>query len=244
MYCIKFVILLFFGFNCYSQLNNDSIIDKSSSVSAALDNSLSLMMNGPKNLQFNFNFLGNNTIIFKKIDLNVSTNYGVRYSSSLGASELIQKENLTLNFNVKNNIFVVHQYVYSFLRQINNDNYYGVGYGFNHYGKYSKTSLSYAIIYEMIDYSIDSSYSLFRHSFRFKTSLDKKKVSYNFDYFLQPSVVMLSDFVIYGVNKISFRIDGNTSFTIQDILSFRNLETTKLINNLSIGINHKFSFKK
>ena len=147
----------------------------------SLDNSLTGMSSQSKDgNQVNINFTGNNSFDYgKNLALDLGTNYQVGYSPELSQNEFIQKANLAYN-KEHWDLFTTYQFNYSLLREINSDNWFGVGGGVKEQYKWGKASLSYAFIYQNTDFmNLDNKVTL-RHSIRGKIKFEKKLFSIKF----------------------------------------------------------------
>jgi hypothetical protein len=207
-----------------------------------LDNNLTGILSSNNVTTFGFNYVGNNSIDFKKISYDFSTNYATRFSPSLKENEFIQRQNIGYE-KERWDLFVTHQYNYSLIRKISSDNWIGVGGGLKFKYSWGKLSFSYATIYQNSHYFIQSNESIFRHSLRTKIKLEKKNISFSSEYFFQPNFSNFRDVIIYGTSKISLSTGKSVSFIIQDVVNFRSTSDVKAIHNLSIGVGYKFNKK-
>jgi len=121
-----------------------------------LDNNFTGILSTNKNTTFGFNYVGNNSIDFKKISYDFSTNYSIRFSPSLKENEFNQRQNIGYE-KEKWDLFITHQYNYSLIRQITSDNWLGIGGGLKFKYIWGKISLSYATIYQSSNYFVNDS---------------------------------------------------------------------------------------
>jgi hypothetical protein len=226
---LLFAILLF-SFNIFSQ------------TEIKLDNNLTGILSSNNVTTFGFNYAGNNSIDFKKISYDFSTNYATRFSPSLKENEFIQRQNFGYE-KEKWDLFLTHQFNYSLIRKISSDNWIGIGGGLKFKYKWGKLSFSYATIYQNSQYFIESRESILRHSFRTKIKIEKKNFSFSSEYFFQPNLINYEDLIIYGTSRISLFTGKSVSFIIQDVINYRSTSDIKTIHNLSLGIGYKFNKK-
>lgn len=205
-----------------------------------LDNNFTGILSTNKTTTFGFNYVGNNSIDFKRISYDFSTNYSTRFSPTLKENEFNQRQNVGYE-KEKWDLFITHQYNYSLIRQIISDNWLGVGGGLKFKYDWGKISLSYATIYQSSNYFVNDSEYLFRHSLRTKLKIEKKNISFYSEYFFQPNVSNFDDIIIYGNSKVNFLINKSLSFIIQDVVNWRSTSDVKLIHNLSLGVGYKFN---
>ncbi len=222
-------IFLILSFNLFSQ------------AELKLDNNFTGILSSNNVTTFGFNYVGNNSLnIKKKVSVDFSTNYAMRFSPALKENEFIQRQNIGYG-KEKWDAFLTHQYNYSLIRQIESDNWLGIGGGVKFPFSWGKLSFSYATIYQNSVYLNLDSKTLFRHSFRTKIKFEKKNISFSSEYFLQPSMTDFSDMIIYGNSKISFFTSKPFTFIIQDVVNYRSTSNVRLIHNLSLGVGYKFS---
>ena len=232
---MKNVLVLIFittYLNLFSQIDD--------SVKISLDNNLTGMLGTSESTQFGLNFSGNNGVDFKRMGIDITTNYNIGYSNELTSSELVQKENITYNRS-KSDLFFTHQFNYSYLRQIRSDNSFGVGFGLKKKLNSGKISLSYALIYQTVDYQSNTYSDVFRHSVRAKFVYENKLIGLSFEYYYQPSILKSNDYIIYGTTKMSIKTKSKITFIIQDVLNFRSMSSIKTINNLTFGVGYQLS---
>lgn len=229
-----FLIVLMLIFTIYG-FSQDSIQRK-----YQLDNSITSMYNdnnGKKS--FNGSFVGDNSISIKKTTLSLNTNYSVGYSPTLSTNEFIQKNNLSYN-----NFFLSHVYNHSLSRNINSDNSLGVGIGFKKNLKDFSLSLSYAIMYQYVDYELTPDTKMIRNSFRFKLGVTKNNFKFTNEYYYQPNFKMLSDYIVYGNSKILLLPLNKISYTLQGNVNYRSKSNIKNIDNITFGITYTFKYTK
>lgn len=225
---MRLLIFLLISFNLLSQ------------TEIKLDNNFTGILSTNKTTTFGFNYVGNNSIDFKKVSYDFSTNYSTRFSPTIKENEFNQRQNVGYE-KEKWDLFITHQYNYSLIRQITSDNWLGVGGGLKFKYNWGKISLSYATIYQSSNYFINDSEYLFRHSLRTKLKIEKKNISFYSEYFFQPNVSNFDDIIIYGNSKVNFIINKSLSFIIQDVVNWRSTSDVKLIHNLSLGVGYKFN---
>jgi hypothetical protein len=82
IYPMRFLLFLLISFNSLSQ------------TEIKLDNNLTGILSTNNTTSFGFNYVGNNSIEFKKIFYDFSTNYSIRFSPSIQENEFIQRQNI------------------------------------------------------------------------------------------------------------------------------------------------------
>ena len=207
----------------------------------SLDNSLSGSLNqGKTGNIIGVNFVGNNSFDFgKHIGLDLGTNYNTQYTPKLTQNELIQKINL--GYNKEHwDLFTTYQYNYSLVRNIQADNWLGIGGGVKEKFKWGKASLSYAFLYQNTDYMYNPTTNKLRHSIRAKIKIDKKLFSLSTEYYYQPNIEDAKDYIVYGTTKLTLLTGKPVNFIIQDQMNFRSISDVKMINNLTFGVSYKF----
>jgi hypothetical protein len=210
----------------------------------SLDNSLSGSLNqGKTGNIIGVNFVGNNSFDFgKHIGLDLGTNYNTQYTPKLTQNELIQKINL--GYNKEHwDLFTTYQYNYSLVRNIQADNWLGIGGGIKENFKWGKASLSYALLYQNTDYMYNPTTNKLRHSVRVKIKIDKNKFGLTTEYFYQPNINDFNDCIIYGSTKLVLFPKNKLNFIIQSQMNFRSSSDVKMINNLTFGVGYKFTKK-
>jgi hypothetical protein len=211
-----------------------------SQTELSLDNNLTGMYSKTKSgPQFGFNFIGNNSIEIKKFSLDLGTNYQLGYSQkSLSQNEFIQRVNLAHNHEYWD-VFTTYQYNYSLIRQIESDNWIGIGGGVKKKFSWGKISLSYATLYQSTNYNNIESTEQIRHSLRGKLKIDKTRFGISMEYYYQPSVNGFNNYIIYGTTKLIFNPKKSVSFIIQDVINYRSDSQFKLLHNINFGLSYK-----
>ena len=207
----------------------------------SLDNSLSGSLNqGKSGNIISVNLTGNNSFDFgKHIALDLGTNYNTQYTPDLTQNELIQKANF--GYNKEHwDLFTTYQYNYSLVRNIQADNWLGVGGGIKEKFNWGKASLSYAFLYQNTDYMYNPTTNKLRHSIRAKIKIDKKLFSLSTEYYYQPNIEDVKDYIVYGTTKLTLLTGKPVNFIIQDQMNFRSISDVKMINNLTFGVSYKF----
>ena len=227
---MRLLLFLLISFNSLSQ------------TEIKLDNNFTGILSNNNKTSFGFNYVGSNSIEFKKISYEFSTNYSIQFSPTIKENEFIQRQNIGYE-EEKWNLFITHQYNYSLIRQINSDNWLGVGGGLKFKYNWGKLSISYATIYQSSNYFFNQSDYIFRHSLRGKIKLEKKNISLTSEYFYQPNVINFQDLIIYGNSKITLFTNKSLNLIIQDVFNYRSESDVKFIHNLTLGIGWKHSKK-
>ena len=187
-------------------------------------------------------YVGNNSININKIGISSNTTYSIGHNPKINQNEFNQKINIGLN-SKKSFFYIGHQYNYSFLRKISNDNLIGLGGGIFKEFSESKISLSYGVIYEETNYfSSNTEYNL-RHSIRGKILYDLKTFIFSTEYYYQPSMIK-SNIIINGNTKISIKIHKYINLTIQDVVNYSSESSVPMIHNLTLGLNYTYKNSK
>ena len=226
---LLFILLI----NCSFLYSQDSTSVDSTKLN--LSNSVSMMYiynnNSPL---FNFSYSGDNTIEKKHLRLSTNTNYAYQYNIIPLSLEWQQKSNLGYK-----NLFILHVFNYSLVRDIPIDNSIGIGYS----KKWKYGSISYASIYQRTRYYGDPSLiESVRHSVRLKLKYEIPSTSILFEYYFQPNVQTIKDIIVYGNVKLSLFNTRKLNLTISDVLNYRSVSNVKTIHTLILGIG--FNFKK
>jgi hypothetical protein len=219
-------------------------INSNAQTEISLDNSLSGSLNQEKSGNIvGVNFTGNNSFDFgKHIALDLGTNYNTQYTPELSQNELIQKANF--GYNKEHwDLFTTYQYNYSLVRNIQADNWLGIGGGIKEKFSWGKASLSYAFLYQNTDYMNNPNTNTLRHSIRAKIKIDKKLFSLSTEYYYQPNIEDAKDYIVYGTTKLTLLTGKPINFIIQDQMNFRSISDVKMINNLTFGVSYKFTKK-
>ena len=206
-----------------------------------LENSLSGSLNQGKSENIiGVNFTSNNSFDFgKHIGLDLGTNYNIQYTPKLTQNELIQKANI--GYNKEHwDLFTTYQYNYSLVREIQGDNWIGIGAGVKEKFNWGKASLSYAFLYQNTNYMYSTITNKLRHSTRFRIKIEKKKFEITTEYYYQPNIRDINDFILYGATKITLFPNKTFNFVIQDQMNFISIDNVKMINNLTFGVSYKF----
>lgn len=205
-----------------------------------LDNNLTGILSNNQNTQISFQYSGLNRVDYKKSSLEVGTVYSIRMNPKLTENEFSNRINLSRSF--KNiDVFSNYQYNYSYIRKINSDNWYGVGFGIKQVKDWGKVSLSYATIYQNTNYVTEPQRNILRHSLRFRIKYSHKLFLINTEYFYQPSFQNFQDIIVFGTTKINFLPQKQFNFIISDVLNYNSKSNVKLLHNLTIGVGYKFN---
>ena len=216
-------ILLILLFSSTSLAQSDTI------TIYTYNNSINGMYTKNTNNQINIGFNGDNSIVKGYKNFNSNTNYNLGYTTKIINSELLQKTNIGYH-----DLFISHIFNHSLARGIKYNNLIGVGYGH----KWGDLSLSYASMCENVIYTELPTKNLFRHSVRCKFKYEHDLFSISTEYYYQPNMLKINDFVVYGTTKISLLQKNKLSFTITDIVNYRSLNTVRLMHSINLGISY------
>ena len=207
------------------------------------DNSLTGVYSQNKSgTQMQINLQGSNSVKIKGSILDLQTNYSLGYSPNISQNELIHRTNLGKSFKYCD-AFVTHQFNYSLVREISSDNLTGVGVDIKKSKSWGKVSLSYAFILQNTTYFSDTTSQRLRHSIRPKIKIEKKLFETSTEYFYQPNIKSIKDYIIYGTTKVVILPKNPLSFTFQDVVNYRSVSTVNMIHNLTFGLSYKFNKK-
>ena len=198
--------------------------------------------NSTTGTQFGLNFVGNNSIDIRKLNIDIGTNYSTRFSPKISENELIQRLNIGYG-KEKWDLFGTYQFNYSLIRKIDADSWFGLGGGLKKKFTFGKISLSYAFIYERISYADKPSNEILRNSLRIKVKIEKSLLGFSSEYYFQPSIILFEDQIVYGTTKIILFPKKQLNFIIQDVVNYRSNSDVKLIHNLTFGVSYKFNKK-
>lgn len=205
-----------------------------------LDNNLTGILSSNQNTQISLQYSGLNKFDYKKSSIELGTVYSVRLNPKMTENEFSNRINISRTFKYFD-VFTNYQYNYSYIRKINSDNWLGIGIGVKKNFDWGRLSISYATIYQNINYVTEPSKDIFRHSLRFKVKYTHKLFLLNTEYFYQPNFQDYRDVIVFGTTKISFLPQKSFNFIISDILNYNSTSNVKLLHNLTIGFGYKFS---
>jgi hypothetical protein len=226
---MKFLLFLLI-INCGFLYGQDSTMIDSILINSNNTISGMYMYNNNSPL-YTLSYFGDNGIERKSLKLSTNTSYSYQYGLEPISNEWQQKSNL----NYKN-FFILHVFNYSLVRNISNDN--SIGIGIAKWWKYG--SISYAAIYQKIDYEKKSNTELFRHSLRLKLKYENSFIGISYEYYFQPNVILFKDNIIYGNIKLSLFNKKKINLSISDIVNYRSISNVKMIHTLYLGIGFNF----
>jgi len=225
--------LLFFALLCFNLVFSQEI---------KTDNSLTGIVSNSISSQLGLTYVGENSFIKKNWDITSVTNYALTFSPNISENELTQRLSYNLKLGNWSN-FTSYQFNYSYVRKIDSDNLFGIGTGIKKDYNCIKSSISYAILFQNTNYSLQTSEYLLRHSIRIKFIIEKDNFELISEYYYQPDILNFNNTIIYGTTKINFLPKNKINFTISDILNYRSQSNVKLIHNLTIGVGYKLQKK-
>lgn len=225
--------LLFFAILCFNLVFSQEI---------KTDNSLTGIVSNSISSQLGLTYVGENSFIKKNWDITSVTNYALTFSPNMSENELTQRLSYNLKLGNWSN-FTSYQFNYSYVRKIDSDNLFGIGTGIKKDYNCIKSSISYAILFQNTNYSLQTSEYLLRHSIRIKFIIEKDNFELISEYYYQPDILNFNNTIIYGTTKINFLPKNKINFTISDILNYRSQSNVKLIHNLTIGVGYKLQKK-
>ena len=191
-----------------------------------------------------FNYIGDNTLTLKNFDINSNTNYTFLTDKQ---DELLQRFNVMYKFperKIDDYSFFTYQFNSSLIRKIDEDHWFGLGYGVKK--KIDSTlavSTSYAIVFQDIIFNSGETKTFFRHSLRGKVKLTRKDFEIVSEYFYQPSVQYFDEYIIIGTTKLVIMPKNKLNFVVQDVVNYNSTTEIKLLHTISLGIQYKFNKK-
>jgi hypothetical protein len=191
-----------------------------------------------------FNYIGDNTLTLKNFDINSNTNYSYLTDRQ---DELLQRVNLMYKFPERkfdDYSFFTYQFNSSLIRNINEDHWFGLGYGVK--TKIDSTltlSTSYALVFQDILWNTGENKTFFRHSLRGKFKLIRNDFEIVSEYFYQPNVQYFNEYIIVGTSKFVIMPKKKLSFIVQDVVNYNSVTEIKLLHTISLGIQYKFNKK-
>lgn len=218
------------------------LLQSKSQTEINLDNNITGIYSQSTVSNLGLNANGSNGFYHKHFSFDLNTNYLLKISNNITENELIQRSTIDYDKN-KWDVFITHQYNYSLIRKITADNWIGAGMGIKKKFDKSKISLSYAFMYQKIDYENIESEKIIRHSVRLKYKIENKIVEFNTEIYCQPNISDYTDYIILGTTKIIFLPQNKISFIIQDVINTRSKSDIKTLHNLTVGLGVKFNKK-
>jgi hypothetical protein len=191
-----------------------------------------------------FNYIGDNTLTLKNFDINSNTNYTFLTDKQ---DELLQRFNVMYKFPEKkldDYSFFTYQFNSSLIRKIDEDHWFGLGYGVKK--KIDSTlsvSTSYAIVFQDILWSSGENKTFFRHSLRGKVKLTRNDFEIVSEYFYQPNIQYFDEYIIIGTTKLVIMPKNKLNFIVQDVVNYNSTTEVKLLHTISLGIQYKFNKK-
>lgn len=189
--------------------------------------------------QLTITTVGTNSIDYKKFGFDYNPSYIVQYSPKLTNNEYLSRQNLRYNTSYYD-AFITHTYNYSFIREIDADNFVGIGAGIKTEQKDKfKISLSYAALYQKTDFRLKVFQDYFRHSIRTRIKWTTNKIQFISEVYFQPDMTDFKNQIINANNQLVLFPKNKVNITIQDLISYRSDSDTKMIHKVTIGIKVK-----
>lgn len=215
-----------------------SILSQKDTIRLSLDNSI----NGAytkytnNNNILNVGFVGDNSVNYKMLKFNTTSNYTISYRDSITSNEFVEKTNVGYG-----NVFVSNVYAHSYVRSIKNDNSFGLGYIHKFSIKKVFFSVSYAILYQRTFYENGSTKTVERNSFRTKIKYNSDLFGFSTEVYYQPSFrSMKDDYIIYGNAKIILFPKKRVNFILQDAINYISKSKVRMLHNLAFGVEYTF----
>ncbi len=205
----------------------------------SLDNNISGILNTTQTTQTTLQYVGNNGFDYKKLAIDLGSNYSLRLNPQIKENEFASRLNFAYNEDNWDS-FITYQINYSYIRKIQLDNWIGVGLGGKMKFNWGKLSLSYATLYQNTNYLINEDTQIFRHSIRGRVKYSNKWIGLTTEYYYQPNFRDFNDYIVFGTTKVSFFNDKKVNLVFQDVINYRSTSDIKLIHNLTVGVGYKF----
>lgn len=207
-----------------------------------LENNLTGIYSQSRSSNLGLNFNGLNGFYHNHLSFDFNTNYLLKLNDAITENEFLHRSTIDYDKG-KWDAFITHQYNYSLIRKIESDNWFGIGFGLKKKFTSSKISLSYAFMYQRADYSSSSVEEELRHSLRLKYKVDTKSIGFSTEFYYQPNIFDLSDYIILGTSKIVILPEHKINFIIQDVINIRSESDITTLHNLTIGLGVKLNKK-
>lgn len=228
---MKAILAIFLMFSFLGSTQKDSI-------KVSLDNSI----NGAytkytdNNNILNVGFVGENSMNYRKVKFNTTSNYAISFRDSITANEFVEKTNIEYD-----NVFISNVYTHSLIRSIKNDNSFGLGYGHKFSIRKVSFSVSYAVLYQKTSYENGSKKNVERNSFRTKIKYRGDLFGFSTEVYYQPSFrSMKDDYIVYGNAKIILFPKKKVNFILQDAINYISKSKVRMLHNLAFGVEYTF----
>ena len=174
------------------------------------------------------------------MDINPYYNLGY-LQKSMSSNELSTKEDIGAHWN-RLSTFIATQYNSSFIRDIDYDQWYGIGIGrrFN-INKRISVSLSYCYQYEFRRYKDKLEEEIQRSSIRSKIGINYTNFNLSFEYYFAPSNSTINDINIFGSSTLTLLPNRPINFIVQNIYNYISTDRVKTIQNTTIGLRVKIN---
>lgn len=204
-----------------------------------LENTLTGIYNRSDNKEFNLSLNGNNSFIYKKIKLDNSTNYQLSLSDKIKSNEFLNRNSISITS--KKRYFIFHQYNYSSNRKTNS-NFIGAGFFFfTTKDTNNIVTFSYASVFENVyNFDLNNTNSNFRHSFKMKMKLKNNAYLVTSEYFYQPVMIDINNYLIFGNTTITFPVRKWLGVSLVDNINYNKNSEVKIIHTITLGIQIKF----
>ena len=174
---------------------------------------------------------------YGKFEFDINPIYNVTYvAGKMTANEFMNKTNIGFKHNTLS-FFYLNQYDTSLIRSIDWDEWNGLGFGkkFKISEKFS-TSLSYCFEQQLRKYVGSDLETIYRNSFRLKSSLNYDTVAFSIEYYYQPAI-NTNDVNVFGTSKITILPNKPVSFVVQNTYNYMSTDPVKTIQNTTFGVN-------
>ena len=163
---MKFFLTLFLSISFLIASSQDTIIKESKNTMTGI------YSQSGTSQKISLSLLSDNSIKSNLFDISTGTTFAYVYGTTVLGNDIQQKTYIRYD-----NEFLLHVFNYSYIRGINSENSYGIG-----YGKWWKlVSVTYALLYQTTQYSDFTRSDIYRHSFRLKFHFEIKKINLSFE---------------------------------------------------------------
>lgn len=187
---------------------------------------------------------GHNRVEFRNFVMNVKPFSSMKYSgSNMTENDFLITEDIGYKIN-NISLFIVHQYNYSYLRNIRWDHWIGSGVGKKfEIKKWLYLNLSYAMMYEYRRYYEQPVESIIRNSFRVKVGLKTKSTQLLLEYYVQPNINDNKDVNIFGTAQLVLFADRFINLIVQNTYNYQSTDVISTIQCTTIGFKFKLESK-
>jgi len=174
---------------------------------------------------------------YKKFEFDFNPLYNLTYvAGKMTANEFMNKISVGFKHN-SYSFFYLNQYDSSLIRSIDWDEWNGLGAGkkFKITEKFT-SAVSYCFEHQLRKYVGSDLVTIYRNSFRLKSSLNYETVAFSIEYYYQPAI-NINDVNVFGTSKITILPNKPVSFVVQNTYNYMSTDPVKTIQNTTFGVN-------